>query len=100
MGGSGRRIVSRGELLSIIHDSWLNMCLLAPDSNTHRGVVVGLEGTIEMVLMEMFSSEARMTGIGAGRSNWGRDQRIEEVKGIMGSNDHLVVHTIIIGFED
>jgi len=66
MGGSGRRIVSGGELLSIIHDSWLNMCLLTPDSNTHHGVVVELEGITEMVFMEMPSSEARMAGTGAG----------------------------------
>ena len=57
--------VSGGEFVSIIRDSWLNMCLLAPESNTHRGVVVGLEGMTEMVFMDMSSSEARMSGTGA-----------------------------------
>ena len=59
--------VSGGELVSINHDSWLNMCMLAPESIiTHRGVVVELEGITEMVFMEMPSSEARMAGTGAG----------------------------------
>ena len=68
------------------------MCLLAPESNTHRGVVVGLEGMPEMVLMEMSSSDAR--------SDRSQDRRIERDRGIMGSDDHWVIHLIIIGFED
>jgi len=34
--------VSGGELVSIIHDSWLNICLLSPESNTHRCRLSGL----------------------------------------------------------
>jgi hypothetical protein len=34
------------------------------------------------------------------RSDRGQDRRIERDRGIMGSGDHLVIHPIIIGFED
>jgi hypothetical protein len=48
--------VSGGELASIIHDLWSNMCLLAPESNTRRGV----RGMTDMVLMDILSSYARL----------------------------------------
>jgi len=71
-------------------------CLLAPASITHCGVVVGLEGRTEMVLIEISSKD----GWDRCRSNWGQDRKIKRDKGIIASDGHLILHPITIGLEN
>ena len=58
--------VRGGESVSIIHESLLKMCLLAPESKTQRGVADELELRIAIVSIEISSSEIRISAAGAG----------------------------------
>ena len=82
--------VSGGELLSIIHDSYL----LAPESNTGGCRVRGNDR--DSIDGDVIIRSKDGTGAGA---TGAVTEGLMGHRGIMGSNDHLVVHPIIISFE-